>query len=55
MSNPWESISLTDYENHIRLNSVKQLQTMNEIMKGQLDNAAISSAMIFGVAGGNGL
>lgn len=55
MSNPWESISLTDYENHMRLNSVKQLQTMNEIMKGQLDNAAVSSAMIFGVAGGNGL
>ena len=33
MSNPWESISLTDYENHMRLNSVKQLQTMNEMMK----------------------
>ena len=55
MSNPWESISLTDYENHMRLNSVKQLQTMNEMMKGQLDNDAASSAMILGIAGGNGL
>ena len=55
MSNPWESISLTDYENHMRLNSVKQLQTMNEMMKGQLDNDVVSSAMILGIAGGNGL
>ena len=30
MNNPWEEISLDDYENHMSLDSVKQLQTMNE-------------------------
>ena len=33
MSNPWEEISLADYENHMSLDSVKQLQTMNLIME----------------------
>lgn len=55
MSNPWESISLSDYENHMRLDSVKQLQAMNEMMKGQFDTYPIASVMIFGIAGGNGL
>ncbi len=55
MKNPWEEISLTDYENHMKLDSVMQLQTMNEMMKGQFDTYPISSIMIFGVAGGNGL
>ncbi len=27
--NPWEEISLSDYENHMSLDSVKQLQAMN--------------------------
>lgn len=30
MSNPWEKISLSDYENHMSLDSVKQLQTIHE-------------------------
>ena len=55
MSNPWESISLSDYENHMRLDSVKQLQAMNEMMKGQFDAYPVTSVMIFGIAGGNGL
>lgn len=55
MRNPWEEISLTDYENHMRLNSVMQLQAMNEMMKGQFDAYPISSVMILGIAGGNGL
>lgn len=55
MSNPWEDIPLTDYENHMKLDSVKQLQAMNEMMKGQFDAYPISSVMILGVAGGNGL
>lgn len=29
MKNPWEEIPLTDYENHMKLDSVMQLQTMN--------------------------
>lgn len=55
MKNPWEEIPLTDYENHMKLDSVMQLQTMNEMMKGQFDAYSISSVMILGIAGGNGL
>ena len=35
--NPWEEISLSDYENHMKLDSVMQLQAMNEMMKDQFD------------------
>lgn len=35
MKNPWEEIPLSDYENHMKLDSVHQLQTMNEMMRGQ--------------------
>jgi len=55
MKNPWEEIPLTDYESHMKLDSVMQLQAMNEMMKGQFDNYTISSIIIFGIAGGNGL
>ena len=53
--NPWEEIPLADYENHMKLDTVMQLQTLNEMMKGQFDTYSISSVMIFGIAGGNGL
>lgn len=55
MKNPWEEIPLTDYENHMKLDSVRQLQTMNEMMQEQFDAYPISSVMILGIAGGNGL
>lgn len=55
MRNPWEEISLTDYENHMKLGSVMQLQVMNEMMKGQFEAYPTSSVMILGIAGGNGL
>lgn len=55
MVNPWVGIPLDDYENHMRLGSVMQLQTMNQMMKSQLEDYPVSSAMILGVAGGNGL
>ncbi len=55
MKNPWEEIPLNDYENHMKLGSVMQLQTMNEMMKEQFDAYPISSVMILGIAGGNGL
>lgn len=55
MSNPWKEIPLEDYENHMKLDSVKQLQAMNEMMKGQFDAYPISSVMILVIAGGNGL
>lgn len=55
MKNPWEEIPLADYENHMKLDTVMQLQTLNEMMKGQFDSYSVSSVMIFGIAGGNGL
>lgn len=55
MKNPWEDISLTDYENHMKLDSVKQLQALNAMMKDQFDTYAVSQVMILGIAGGNGL
>lgn len=55
MSNPWEEIRLDDYENHMRLDSVQQLQTMNAIMKEQFEAYPVTCAMVLGVAGGNGL
>lgn len=55
MLNPWEEIPLDDYENHMKLDSVMQLQAMNEMMKGQFDAYPVSSVMVLGIAGGNGL
>lgn len=55
MANPWEEISLSDYENHMKLDSVMQLQIMNQMMKGQFNAYSVSSVMILGIAGGNGL
>ena len=53
--NPWETISLDVYEKHMSLDSVRQLQALNELVKIQLDKYPVATAMIFGVAGGNGL
>lgn len=55
MKNPWETIRLSDYENHMQLNSVMQLQTMNTMMKKQFNAYPIKTVMVLGVAGGNGL
>ena len=55
MKNPWEEIGLDDYENHMKLDSVKQLQTLNSMMKAQFDEYPVTTAMVLGVAGGNGL
>jgi hypothetical protein len=55
MTNPWEEIKLDDYEKHMSLDSVRQLQAMNSIMKEQFDSYSVASAMVLGVAGGNGL
>lgn len=53
--NPWEEIDLETYEKHMSLDSVMQLQTMNQIMKSQFSAYPAETAMILGVAGGNGL
>lgn len=55
MSNPWEEINLNDYENHMSLDNVYQLQKMNKMMKEQFYLYDVKSVMILGIAGGNGL
>lgn len=55
MNNPWEEISLSDYESHMSLDSVLQLQTLNRMMKEQFCAYPVQSVMILGIAGGNGL
>lgn len=55
MANPWEEIDLADYEAHMALDSVMQLQALSEITGRQLSDYPVSTAMILGVAGGNGL
>ena len=55
MGNPWEEIRLEDYEKHMALDSVRQLQALNGMMKSQLEAYPVKTVMIFGVAGGNGL
>lgn len=55
MRNPWEEINLSDYENHMKLDSVMQLQSMNIMMKNQFNRYPLKTVMILGIAGGNGL
>ena len=55
MSNPWTTIPLDDYEKHMALEQVYQLQTLNEMMAEQWDCCPAQTVMILGIAGGNGL
>ena len=55
MTNPWEEISLDDYEKHMSLESVRQLQALDSIMKEQFSAYPVETAAVLGVAGGNGL
>lgn len=55
MDNPWKSINLSDYENHMKLDTVMQLQTLNDMMQLQLNSYPVDSVMVLGIAGGNGL
>ena len=55
MKNPWEIVQLDDYENHMALPSVGQLQALSQIMKSQFNQYHIQTVAIWGVAGGNGL
>ena len=55
MKNPWEKIKLSDYESHMKLDTVMQQQCLNAIMKKQFYQYPIKTVMVLGVAGGNGL
>lgn len=52
---PWKEITLDDYESHMKLDKVKQLQTLEDMMKDQFHRYPISTTIIMGIAGGNGL
>ena len=45
MVNPWESISLSDYENHMKSDSVMQLQNLNQMMRQQLGGVVNKSVI----------
>jgi len=53
--NPWEDLLLDDYENHMRLENIRQLQALNNIIKEQLYRYDVRTVIILGIAGGNGL
>ena len=55
MENPWEKVVLSDYEEHMKLPEVYQLQTLFAIMKKQFYSFPIKTIAILGIAGGNGL
>lgn len=55
MNNPWKSIPLEVYEEHMKLDSVAQLRALNEIMSEQMASCIGETLMIMGIAGGNGL
>ena len=55
MDHPWMDISLSDYESHMSLEEVAQLQALDRIMNEQFDAFPAATVMILGVAGGNGL
>ena len=55
MSNPWEEVNLEIYEKHMSLESVRQLQILNEMMKEQFFTYNVKTIMVLGIAGGNGL
>lgn len=44
MKNPWEEIALNDYESHMKLDQVMQLQTMNRMMKEQFYQYRVSGS-----------
>lgn len=55
MSKPWENVELSDYETHMQLSNVYQLQTLNKIMHDQFYDYPVKTITILGIAGGNGL
>lgn len=55
MSNPWESIRLEDYEDHMSAPEVMQLQLLEKITGEQIIDSTHNTIAILGVAGGNGL
>ena len=54
-SNPWTTIPLTDYEQHMSHSSVGQLSLLNSLTKKYLAKLKPATCLFMGIAGGNGL
>lgn len=48
--NPWETLDLNTYENHMNLKTVAQIPLLNKIMKSQLFRYTIDFVAILLVA-----
>lgn len=55
MEHAWERVPLEEYEAHMGLDTVGQLQALNRLMQRQLTAYPVKTLAILGVAGGNGL
>lgn len=55
VKNPWEDIRYSDYETHMSLPDVQQLQILSKIMESQFEQYQVQTVAILGIAGGNGL
>src|SRR5210317_816860 len=51
----WNQVSLGDYENHMKHDSVGQLQLLNSLTKQYLSVHKPRNPLFLGIAGGNGL
>ncbi|HKS72079.1 MAG TPA: class I SAM-dependent methyltransferase [Terriglobales bacterium] len=55
MQNPWLSIPLSDYEEHMGSEQVQQLRALAELFSDALRRCRPESVAILGIGGGNGL
>lgn len=55
MSNPWLTIPLSDYEEHMSSPHVRQLPALSQLFGQALQQCAPESVAVLGIAGGNGL
>lgn len=55
MSNPWLTVSLADYEGHMRSAEIQQLGALSDLFAELLASVRPASVAVLGIAGGNGL
>ena len=55
MSNPWLSVGLSEYEQHMASTEVQQLGALSDLFGAGISRCRPLSVAILGIAGGNGL
>jgi len=55
MSNPWLSVPLSEYEQHMNSAEVQQLDVLSDLFAEAVRRCRPSSIAVLGIAGGNGL